>query len=283
MAKILNKPVLEHIYKRVSKSNFVFKTIIATTTNNEDDLIEEFCNKNKIHCFRGPSEDVLERIYKATKDIKCDAIIEIGGDCPLVSKGLIEKGIRVFLKNKEYDVVSNALIEPFTYPDGFDFILIKKSALKIAHNNANLASERYQPFQYIVRNQDKFKIKTFKSNSNLNHWRWTLDYKEDFLFIREIYKNLKDIEDFGFEEIRSFLIRNPSLLELNKKFSNQRKVNSAWSTHSYVDEVFKDIYDILKISYDQEKQKEFTNVIPNYKKVISMIEDLISRAKSSVK
>ena len=58
LANICGKTILELISERISHSNQIQKTIIATSTNKEDDKIEFEANKLGIDCFRGDSEDV---------------------------------------------------------------------------------------------------------------------------------------------------------------------------------------------------------------------------------
>ena len=52
MKKLLDKEVLIQVYNRCSKSRKLDKVIIATSTNEENDIIEELCMKNGIECFR---------------------------------------------------------------------------------------------------------------------------------------------------------------------------------------------------------------------------------------
>ena len=279
LAKIQDKPLLYHIYNRIKKSNFLNQIIISTSTNPEDDDIEKFCDKNKINCFRGHPEDVLDRIYNTVKDIECDAIVEVGGDCPLVSYQLIDKGIKLFLKDSSFDMISNALMEPFTYPDGYDFILIKKEVLKEAFHKAKNISERHQPFQYIVKNKNYFKVLNFKSNENYNHWRWTLDYEEDFIFIKKIYECLNFNENFDYDDIKKLLIKNPSISKINQIHSRLRKNNSAWFTGSFFSEINQDLNFYLSKTREYEKNKEYVKALDYYYKISKIINELSDRAE----
>ena len=46
--------------------------------------------------------------------------------------------------------------------------LLTKECLEILNKNAKLDSERKQPFQYILKNQNQFKIVSFKADKNFN-------------------------------------------------------------------------------------------------------------------
>ena len=53
MLKVGNVPLLQHMIERVSQSEKLDKIIVATTTNQVDDIIENLCKKMDIGCFRG--------------------------------------------------------------------------------------------------------------------------------------------------------------------------------------------------------------------------------------
>jgi spore coat polysaccharide biosynthesis protein SpsF len=52
-----------------------------------------------------------------------------------------------------------------------------------------------------------------------NHpdWRWTLDTKEDFEFLKTVYEALYPVKkDFDARDILAFLKRNPYVLKINE-------------------------------------------------------------------
>ena len=58
---------LDYIINQLKHSKLLGKIIIATTNLEEDNVIVHFAKKNKIECFRGETDDVLDRYYKAAK------------------------------------------------------------------------------------------------------------------------------------------------------------------------------------------------------------------------
>ena len=65
--EIKGRPLLELLIQRIKYSKLLNGIVIAISTNEKDDIIEAYCNKNGINCFRGSEEDVLERIFLAAK------------------------------------------------------------------------------------------------------------------------------------------------------------------------------------------------------------------------
>ncbi len=218
--ELSGKPNLYHVYNRVKMSAFIDNIIIATTNEDTDDRVFEFCSKKKINCFRGSESDVLDRFYQCCLQwgvSEYDTVVRITADCPLIDPVIIDEVIQYY-ENYKYDYVSNA-IEP-TYPDGLDVEVFSFFALKKSWENATLVSEREHVTPFIRKHSELFKIGSYKNKVNLSHLRWTLDEIEDYQLITEIYKNLYSTEKvFLTEEVLAFLRDNPNLNAINSKFS----------------------------------------------------------------
>ncbi|KNZ42658.1 cytidylyltransferase domain-containing protein [Acetobacterium bakii] len=214
------KSNLFHVYNRVQKSKKIDNVIIATTDKKVDDAVFEFCVKEKINCYRGSEDDVLDRFYRCCKPLdlsKKDIIVRITADCPLIDPVIIDEVIAFFEEN-QYDYVSNG-IEP-TYPDGLDVEVFSFYALKKSWEAAKLLSEREHVTPYIINNEKLFKIGSYKNNTDLSHFRWTLDEIEDYQLIGEIYKNLySEDKMFTTQDILSFLNDKPQLKMINSKYA----------------------------------------------------------------
>lgn len=207
---IRGKPVLWHVYNRISKSNLINKTIIATTTNHEDDEIEKFCKSQNIPLFRGNSDDVLDRYYQCAKEYGILNIIRITGDCPLIDYKIVDMAIKQYT-NERCDYLSNFMELP--YPDGFNCEVFSFEALKIAWEKAILPSEREHVTPFIKKNKafNKFNLK----NKLYPVYRLSLDYPADYKVITEIFNDIgKDL--FSIKEVFEYLKEHPKILNLNK-------------------------------------------------------------------
>lgn len=279
---IQNKPIIGLMIERIKACKLISEVLIATSTNKEDDDLETYGKSIGTHVFRGHPEDVLDRLYHATKNYDADLIIEIGGDCPFVGPQLLESGINHFMQQKA-DVVSNALLPPYTAPNGYDFISITPKALYETHHNAVLKSERFQPFQYIVRNAKAFTTFSFQLNNNYNYWRWTLDYQEDFDFVKTVYDELYPVNPlFEFNEIKSLLELKPEIAQINAKHHDPIIEYGAWSTGSYVNEMHEDIAHLLNLAKASEASKDFEKALRYYEKIQGFNNELIARAQSKL-
>ena len=126
LKKYNNITYLELLIKRVKKSKFIKKIIVATSINPLDIEIKKICKKLDIYCYQGSEQDVIDRYYNAAKLFKAQNIVRITGDCPLIDPHVIDKVVKVFF-DKSFDYATNTM--PATYPDGFDIEIFTFKAL----------------------------------------------------------------------------------------------------------------------------------------------------------
>jgi len=230
---LLGKTVLERVVERVKAAKLVKDVVVATTLNKEDDGIESLCEKVPVKYFRGSENDVLDRFYQAAKYYQIENIVRITADCPLMDPRIIDKVTKLHLEGQA-DYTANIIEE--TYPDGEDVEVFTFAALTKAWENASLQSEREHVTSYIRNNAGLFKIVNLRHESDLSDYRWTLDEKTDYEFIKFIYSSLyKGNNDFGLNEVVEFLKSHPEASKINqnigrnegylKSLRNDRKVN----------------------------------------------------------
>jgi len=212
--------VLIKMLERVISANMIDKVVVATTTNSEDDEIVLLCELIGVDCFRGHPIDCLDRHYQVGKKYNADAIVKIPSDCPLIDPAIIDKVIGSYLDNPiAWDYYSN--LHPATYPDGNDVEVISMNALETAWLNANNDFEREHTTPYIWERPLEFTIGNVICESGKDYsdsFRWTLDYEEDYQFIRMIFCNLYNENSlFGIYDILYFLKIHPEYRKINAK------------------------------------------------------------------
>jgi len=213
-----NKGALELMLERVRRARQLQKIVVATTISPSDNRLVDLCKRLGCECFRGNEVDVLDRYYRAALAFgPPEVIVRLTGDCPLHDPVIIDKLVSRFL-DSEVDYVSNG--DPPTFPDGLDTEVFSFSVLEKVWKEARLKSEREHVTSYIRKHADTFKAINVECEKDLSDRRWTLDEKEDYEFIKHIYKNLyKKTPAFGMEEVLEFLARHPELEAINKHIS----------------------------------------------------------------
>ena len=95
LADLCGKPMIERLSERILCSDQVDQIILATTTLNSDNELEEWAISKGYQVFRGSSDDVLGRLNEATKYYNLEKIIEILGDNPLIHSDMINEAIKL--------------------------------------------------------------------------------------------------------------------------------------------------------------------------------------------
>ncbi|KZL94091.1 cytidylyltransferase domain-containing protein [Clostridium magnum] len=216
MMEIQGKPVLGHVYNRISYSKLIDKIIVATSDLDEDRKIIDFCKLNNIDFFAHSENDVLTRYYETAKNKGIspgDHVVRITADCPLHDANVVDKVIKVFLDG-DYDYVSNTF--EYTYPDGLDVEIFSFNVLEEAWKNARLASEREHVTPYMKKN-DKYKKTNVISDKKYPIYRLTLDYKEDYELIKNIYEGIGKAY-FSLDETIKFLEKHIDYTRINENY-----------------------------------------------------------------
>lgn len=236
MLEAAGKPLLLHMIDRVHQAKLAGTIVVATTCEQEDDIIEEICLLNNINCFRGSTNDLLERHYKAALKYSADVVLKIPSDCPLIDPAVIDRVIEYFIKNRNLlDYASN--LHPATYPDGNDVEVFSFNALYKAYKNAYKEYEREHTTPYIWNNPGMFRAGNVKWESGMNlskSHRFVLDYIEDYYAIKEIIERLYySNQFFSISDILDLLNVFPSIGDINRHLNGK-----AWY-NNYINELNK--------------------------------------------
>ena len=70
MKKIMGKPMIEYLIERISKSNFINDTIVATSNRPNNMELIQFLKSKGINYYVGDEQDVLGRYYLAAKKFR---------------------------------------------------------------------------------------------------------------------------------------------------------------------------------------------------------------------
>lgn len=222
MLPLAGEPLLVRMMERVLASKSVTKVVVATSTEDEDDIVEELCEDYGYNCFRGSMENLLERHYMAGLEYKADVVVKIPSDCPLIDPEIIDKVVNFYKENKsKYDFVSN--LHPPTYPDGNDVEVIPMPILKITYENALMNMELEHTTPYIWERPDEFRIGNVVWETGLDYsmsYRFTIDYKEDYDFIKTVYDELYETNPlFTLNDILKLLEEKPEIKKMNEKYA----------------------------------------------------------------
>jgi spore coat polysaccharide biosynthesis protein SpsF len=238
MLPILGKPLLIRMFERVKNAKFIGHLVVATSTNQDDNEIENLCKEENIVCYRGHLTDLLDRHYQVAKLYNADAVVKIPSDCPLIDPSVIDRVLDHYVKSDKFDLVSN--LHPATYPDGNDVEIMSFSALECAWKDAVKDYEREHTTPFIWEHDDHFAIGNVAWETGLNYsssHRWTIDFPEDYEFIRKVYEELYPTDKaFGLSDILNLLKRKPEIAEINQQYLGRYWYENHLDELTHIDE-----------------------------------------------
>lgn len=220
LKEINGKPLLLHQINRLKKCRKIDNLVVATTLENQDNQLVEFCNKYNINVFRGSEENVLERYYGAWNQFGGETIVRLTSDCPIIDPDIVDETINYFLIN-DFDYVSNTLER--TFPRGLDTEVFTAKALKNSYKFAILDRDKEHVTPYIYTNSDKFRLGCYKGKENYSKYRWTVDTKEDFELINLLLNVYKGKEtDLKLKDAIKLMEANPQWFEINREIEQKK-------------------------------------------------------------
>ena len=171
LQEISGRPLLQYMLERLQGSKQIDSLVLATTTDPSDDVLEGFCQKLRLPCYRGSLHDVLDRFYQAAARFSADVVIRLTADCPLIDPQLLDLTIAVFLGETPpsqapilpqladhrsqnpgpFDFAANRLPPPWkrTLPIGLDVEVCSFNTLERAWNEATEPYQREHVMPYM--------------------------------------------------------------------------------------------------------------------------------------
>jgi spore coat polysaccharide biosynthesis protein SpsF len=219
---LAGKPLLIRMVERVLAAQRVGTVVVATTTEPADDPLAELCRAEGLACFRGDTNDLLDRHYQTGRLFGAAAVIKIPSDCPLIDPRVIDRVIAAYQEpHQRFDYFGN--LHPATYPDGNDVEIVTMAALETAWREATRPLEREHTTPFLWENPTRFRLGNIEWETGLDYsmsHRWTIDYEEDYRFIAAVYDALYSADrHFSLEDILKFLAAHPEVEALNSRYA----------------------------------------------------------------
>ncbi len=207
---INGKEIIRHMIDRLKISDVLDEIIICTSPNTQDSILARIAEEENIQCFLGDEDDVILRLYEASKKFDLDYALNITADCPLVSIEYIGKIVKTY---KE----SNAdIIRTLDLPHGFFSYGLKIDAMKKVCEIKK--SKDTEVWGRYFTDTGLFKVVDIEIPEELQRkdYRLTLDYPEDFEFFRKIYGHFgADTCKTSIYDIIRYLDENPEVVKIN--------------------------------------------------------------------
>ena len=214
MKKINGYTLIELLLQRLSGSKFIEDIILAIPKNSANSKLSNHITSMGLKIYKGSENNVLRRYYQCAKKYNVENIIRITSDCPVSDIKIIEKLIKKF-RLLDLDYISNTM--PPSFPDGLDVEIFTYKALETAYMQAESTFDKEHVTSYI-RNSPIFNKYNLKNNIDLSGLRLTVDEKEDFEVIKNIFNYFHPRINFSLKEILQLKKKKPSIFKANLKY-----------------------------------------------------------------
>jgi spore coat polysaccharide biosynthesis protein SpsF len=219
---ILGKSLLECMIERLQMIKHEATIVIATSDHEQDDVLQTESDRIGVPCFRGSLDNCLDRHYQAGLKYAAEVVIKIPSDCPLIDPRIIDEVLGYYFAHEgDYDFVNN--LHPATWPDGNDVEIMTMACIEKAWKEASRKLELEHTTPYIWENPDKFRIANITWSAgkdySMSH-RFTIDYPEDYQFIKRVYEELYEQKpDFSCDDILNLLESKPEIYQINSGYA----------------------------------------------------------------
>jgi len=218
--KLNSIPILQCIVDKCKLSKLANKIIVATSTNTEDNKINDFCNLQNVDCYRGDERDLINRYYYLCKLLNPKIIVRITADCPFIDIKELDNMIEKFQNsNCDYMFNTDELDSANIYPEGSDIEVFNMKSLEYIMTNEKeirehsvgiirLKRDYYNEFLNIEFYD--FKLKELQLNNNFASIALSIDNKNDYDIAKFIFESneFKNRQTFSYKEILYFLDKN---------------------------------------------------------------------------
>ena len=225
-AKILlpfdgERRIIDIILENIKRDCPDKKTVLATTDNPADDILERIASEHGVLCFRGSEENVLDRFIGAADRFGLDRIIRVCSDNPFLQTSSFPEMFAAQAR-------SDADYVCYAFPDGRPTIkshlglygeLATTDALRrtAAMTGEKLYLEHVTIFLYT--HPEFFSIEKLPLPEFLSErtdLRLTLDTPSDFSLLQELFGRLKERPGRSVEELVALIDSNPEYGKIMK-------------------------------------------------------------------
>jgi spore coat polysaccharide biosynthesis protein SpsF len=229
MRKLCDREMIAHQLDRLKLATIPEGIVLCTSTNPEDEILLETAEREGVHAFAGPRDDVLLRLTQAADKFDFDYIIAPAGDNPLTDPEHIDVLAQTMIE-KEYDYADGVNVLPI----GLFAKAVKTSALhKACEIKAEVDTEAWM--QYFIGTKGIFTT----GKHDILPWvfdkefRLTVDTLDDFKLMEVIFNELYvPGQVFSNQTVLEYLDKNPDIAHINSEILQLGKSNFPFSVKS---------------------------------------------------
>lgn len=204
--------VLGQVLRRCAAIPGIDVVVCATGTEAADDPI---CAEAAAHgaiVHRGSPDDVLARYHGAALQVGADIVMRVTSDCPLIDPQVCG-AVLALRRDRGADYAANNM--PPSFPHGLDCEAFTAAALARAAAAATDPPDREHVTPWLRREPGLVRANLAGPGGVSAHYRWTLDYLEDFAFFTAVFAVLPGAATADWLTVRDLVEARPDIAALN--------------------------------------------------------------------
>jgi spore coat polysaccharide biosynthesis protein SpsF len=208
---ILGRPMICHMLDRLKLAQRPQKIIICTSPLAQDDPLEEIADQEAVYCFRGPPDDVLLRLTRASAQFGVDIVVSCTADNPFVDPVYIDRLVDLHIAERnDYSRVEGLPFGTFSYALSYP-AMVRACQIKAETDTEVWGGYFTQTGQFKTG-----VLQVTDPAVRRPDLRLTVDTPEDFELVTRIFDELyRDERIFSLTEIVALLDDRPDLRAIN--------------------------------------------------------------------
>jgi spore coat polysaccharide biosynthesis protein SpsF len=207
------RTVLEEVLRRARAIAAADGVVCAIPDLPEDDRLVPLATKAGAEVVRGSALDVLSRYRRAAEAVGAEIVLRVTADCPLIDPALCSEVLR---RRRETgaDYVTNDM--PPSFPQGLDCEAFTTMLLRLADATATESADREHVTPWMRRSDGISRADVTGPGGRFTDLRWTLDYPEDYEFLRAVFALLPPPPAIpAWREVAEMIEKHPAILAIN--------------------------------------------------------------------
>ena len=156
LAPLAGRPVVDRVVEAVAEAVGPERVLVVTTTEPADDPLAAHLEARGVACFRGPAEDVLERFRLAAEAHRCDRILRICADSPLLDPAEL-RAVLAAADGADADLVTTKTADGS--PHGRNAELVLVATLRSLPDDELTPEDHEHVTRFLYRESDRFSIR----------------------------------------------------------------------------------------------------------------------------
>ncbi|MDQ7778791.1 MAG: NTP transferase domain-containing protein [Planctomycetota bacterium] len=174
--RVAGKPLLEYLLERLAHCSGLDAVVVATSTENADTPIADYCMEHGVAVCRGHLTNVAARFAQALDEHRFDAFVRVSADSPLLDQRLVDKAAALF-GSGNFDLVTN--VQERTFPRGQSVEVVRADVFRSTVKLMREPEDLEHVTRYFYQHATAFRIHNFRSERDYGDMQMSVDTEAD--------------------------------------------------------------------------------------------------------